>query len=118
MARQKTYYHVTETRNLDTILAQGLKPRIGERSFLAGETRQAVYLFGDLDSVENALDNWMSECFEEQDCLALLKINLPVGVRAHRQTGSWELRVFNMIPPDSIQVMSDDLDNFTEFDAY
>ena len=38
-------YHVTEKKNLKSILADGLKPSIGPRSQDLGEAKEAIYFF-------------------------------------------------------------------------
>ena len=52
-------YHVTEAKNVDSIMRNGLIPMIGERSRQAHETTPYVYLFHSLDDVHDAVMNWL-----------------------------------------------------------
>ncbi len=70
-------YHVTETKNLENIKNQGLIAQIGQRSLKIKEYKKAVYFFKDIEAVENALENWLGDQFDEDAELALLAVNIP-----------------------------------------
>lgn len=53
------YYHVTLTKNVPRIMTEGPTPQIGPRSEWFGESENAIYLFKSMESVENALMNWL-----------------------------------------------------------
>lgn len=61
----KKFYHVTPTENVESIRSQGLIPQIGFRSKLVNEQYPLVYLFGSRIEMEEALMNWLGECFLE-----------------------------------------------------
>lgn len=44
MKKQQNFYHVTTKDKLEAIQREGLLPKIGSSSLLAGETEAAVYL--------------------------------------------------------------------------
>ena len=48
-------YHVTPSSNLESIMREGLVPKIGDRSYKVDEQHPAVYLFPNMEEVENAL---------------------------------------------------------------
>ena len=50
---------------MEAILANGLEPRIGERSAQANEPTPAVFAFVDRVSLEDGLSNWLGEAFED-----------------------------------------------------
>ena len=68
-------YHLTSGKSVGRILLEGLKPLIGARSSLGRETEPAIYLFRDLDAVENALLNWFGETADENDTIALIEVD-------------------------------------------
>lgn len=74
----KTYYHITPMSNLESILQTGLEPRIGERSKELGENEKRVYLFHSIEDMNNALGNWLGECFEDEEIeLAIIELQVP-----------------------------------------
>ena len=94
------YFHVTRESDLDAILANGLKPQIGPRSKLGGETSSRVYFFVDMDAVENALMNWLGDCFEEHVALVILDVNLD-GLNPEYEE-QFEAVVLSAVSPDRI----------------
>lgn len=59
-------YHVTPTRNLESIFRDGLLPQIGPRSAVLGETKALVYFFGSMLAVEKALTHWLGEALAKE----------------------------------------------------
>jgi len=57
-------YHVTDKKNLKSILENGLEPRVPEDFGEYGDTK-GVYLFKTIEDAKNALMNWMGERIEE-----------------------------------------------------
>lgn len=94
-------YHVTTFKNIDSILKQGLIPTIGERSQQIDEPVAAIYFFPTLDDVDTALLNWLGDEFDEDEELALLKVNLRKG--SYFQSVDWELISYERIPINQIE---------------
>lgn len=97
-------YHVTEKTKLSSIQSEGLIPKIGERSQELGESIERIYFFRDMDSVQNALWNWLGEWFEDKDEdgdleLVILKVDLS-GFKVEEE--AFELTVTEKIHPDRI----------------
>lgn len=57
--------------------------------------KQAVYLFPDEISMTNALGNWLGECFEDFDNLAVLQVDL-TGAELHSEV-DWEIQCMSKI---------------------
>lgn len=70
------YYHVTTTKSLPSIMLTGLSPKIGIRSRLLGEPVPAIYFFKDRQSTEDAIVNWLGDCFGESEILCILECDL------------------------------------------
>jgi hypothetical protein len=70
-------YHVTTKEAYELIKVEGLKPQIGRRSRQANETKPAIYLFADLITCEEAIMNWLGDCFNDDAELLILQVDLP-----------------------------------------
>ena len=70
-------YHITLSSNWPSIKQYGLIPQIGSNSQDLGETKPAIYLFPDLKSSNNALDNWFGDLYDDDQDLIRLTINCP-----------------------------------------
>lgn len=108
-----TLYHVTPAANLPSILDLGLQPQIGRRSASAGESVAAVYCFTDLAAVEDALANWLGDCFDEDEALALLRLNVGNDVRLGAGAG-YEVMVLAPITACAIAILSEDIGDLVE----
>ena len=75
-------YHVTPEKNLPNIRKNGLVPQIGPNSQEIGETEEAVHVFLDYDSLTDAMMNWESMDWneEEQPELSLLTLHVPTSM--------------------------------------
>lgn len=65
-----TYYHVTDVKNLDSILKDGLIPRVGplaEQYGVTGEPVPAIYLFTSDTACIQAMYGWLGDAFDELD---------------------------------------------------
>lgn len=100
-------YHITEKKNLIKIMGEGLIPRIGDRSQSLGEEKELVYLFPDLDSVEDALMNWLGDEFGEDTVLVVLEVNLK-GLKYTREESQFEITCEEKISPDRITVLREE----------
>lgn len=102
----RIFYHVTETKNIPSILKQGLIPQIGPRSEMIGESIPAIYLFKDKLDVEDAVLNWLGDLVDEDESLSILKVKLPPNAVIHSDMGSdaFEVVCKTPIPPENIVV--------------
>lgn len=110
---ESTFFHVTPVENLQSILGNGLQPQIGERSKQCGEETKAIYLFHSLEDVDNALSNWLGECFPEDIDLAILQIDVPDGFPVITEKDSngddfFESICLEPIPVDYISAIYDE----------
>lgn len=100
------FYHVTPTRNLKRIKAEGLIPNRGPRSRRLGEPGSSIYLFTSMEEMEDALMNWLGDEFGEDTQLAILQITPPPGVQFTPSRGAeWEAQTNQPIPPEYIRVL-------------
>jgi hypothetical protein len=108
-------WHVTPTSQLDAIEAEGLIPMVGERAALLGEPRPAIYLFPSLSDLDNALLNWLGEQFDEDEELALLKVEVPDDAEIWSDA-EYEIAVGTPIPMANIEIMTRDLDSVSDIE--
>jgi len=102
MATNNVFFHVTKKSNLSRIQSIGLVPSKGERTNKLMD-QQGIYLFPDIDSVEDALMNWMGDEFDEAEDLVILKVRIQDPSLLTQTTG-WEFVYSSTIPPLDIQV--------------
>jgi hypothetical protein len=101
------YYHVTPTKNVPSIMSEGLKPQQGSRS--ERMTDHGIFLFKDMEDMEDALVNWLGDEFEEDESLTLLGVELPLDADIAPEAVGFEVNVLSPIPPQYIQIVSEDL---------
>ena len=110
-------YHVTPLDQVSNILETGLEPRIGPRSE-AMELEPRIWLFGDQESVDQALMNWLGDEMygaEWRSGYAVLRIDLPADWFKQRRVEktfdpygserSWEWSTREKIPGQFIEVI-------------
>lgn len=68
------FYHVARKADLQSILATGLQPAIGDRSETLGEDAPRVYLFDSKISAEDGGMNWLVDEFDEDEEFVLLSV--------------------------------------------
>jgi hypothetical protein len=102
-------FHVSPSGNIDSILKNGLTPLIGPRAEELGESEPAIYLFPDLASVDTALWNWMGDCFDEDEVLALFEVTVPTEL-AVVEPGQFEVVIRETIPAKFITLLAADID--------
>lgn len=102
MESNNVFFHVTKKSNLSQILSIGLVPSKGERANKIMD-QQGIYLFPNIDSVEDALMNWMGDEFDEDEDLVILKVRIQ-DPSLLTQTTDWEFIYFSTISPIDIQV--------------
>ena len=101
-------WHITETRNAESILKDGLIPKIGQRSSDAGETVAMVHLFSRLEDLESA--NWIDDAFDAETDISLLHVAVPAS------DGAWT-EIDHHVSPHLISMVSRDLDKLTICEA-
>lgn len=89
-------WHVTTRESLDRILAEGLEPRIGERSTDGAETIPAIYTFRSYDDMRDALGSWLGEEFDEDTELAVIELQ---AFPDHLESEAFETRIFQRVDP-------------------
>lgn len=108
-AESRTFYHITYTENLPSILQRGLLPSVGERSRRMGET-SAVFMFPSRDEAETALMNWLGEELDDSKAVALLELTLMPEIEVKETKGAeFEVYTKNRIPPECIRVLEKNL---------
>jgi len=96
----REFFHLTEARNVTSILENGLLAKIGPRSLASGEAQPAVYGFGNLLDLEQALLGWASDTFDEEEDLVVIQADIE-GLTVVSAT-PWELAVTAHIGTDRI----------------
>lgn len=103
------FYHVTPTENVSSIMSEGLVPQRGPLAKQM-EAGNGIYLFKTMEDVDNALSNWLGEAYEEDDVpLTLLGVELPPDAEQAPTTAGYEIVVTTPIPPQYIQILSEDI---------
>jgi len=74
-----TFWHATPSDNVDSILCDGLEPRIGPRSKVLGEPVPAIYFFDSRELLEDAIGQWLGDSFEEEGITSLAVISIVIG---------------------------------------
>ncbi len=87
-------YHITPKRNLPLMKSQGIVPK-PDKSDRFGE--KAVYLFDDRTKMEDAMMNWLSDKFPENEPLILLTID-STGLNIEPSDVGYEVRTHETIP--------------------
>lgn len=96
-----TVYHITLFSNWPNIKQHGLIPQIGPNSQALGETKPAIYLFPDLKSSNNALDNWFGDLYNDDQDLIRLTINCPNNL-IQKSDAEYERVSYQTIPSNYI----------------
>ncbi len=108
----KTYYHVTKTDHLNSILRYGLIPFTGPLSRSCNETESRVYLFPDLQTMETALSSWLgkelNDTYGPDTNFCSLKITLPDNFPITSGEVPYEAYSYNVIPPDYIMYLKEE----------
>lgn len=79
----KVVFHVTRDENVASIRESGLKPSMGGNSVQIGETRPAIHVFYDRESMEDAIVNWSNMDWfgddeDEDPDLSVVTLDVPV----------------------------------------
>jgi hypothetical protein len=102
-------YHITPDTNLPKIRDEGLIPMLGPNSQAVGETKPAVHVFMDMDSMTDAIMNWdtMDWFDDDEPDLSMLTLSVPKswvstprGVSPILGRGAGE--IYQVVPPSMI----------------
>jgi hypothetical protein len=104
-------FHVTPSRSVKGIQRKGLIPKIGPRSRLIKEKVPTIYVFPDIESLENGVSNWLGDAFDEETKLSILELTVP-SAWVVREELQWEVKIMQTIPPENIRVMVPDVDEW------
>ncbi len=108
----KTYYHVTLSKNIKSIMQHGLIPQIGQLSKLCNEEIPRIYLFPTQDAMEVALSSWLGENidneFDSKVSYCSLIIQLPDNFPIEDGDVEYECYCFNIIPPGFIKYLKEE----------
>jgi RNA:NAD 2'-phosphotransferase (TPT1/KptA family) len=99
----KYVYHITPKKNLASIRSQGIVPT---PECPAPFCQKAVYLFDDRTKMEDAMMNWLSDKFPEDEPLVCLTIDAR-GLELHESSVGYEIVSYNAVPWKSIRKVED-----------
>ncbi len=103
-------FHLSLKSNEQSILENGLKPFIGERSKILGESVARIYLFPTMEDVENALLGWFGDWCEENGIfegeLALFEVTPPNDFPICFGDAEYEFVSYTSIPKEYIKFHS------------
>lgn len=102
-------WHVTQKRYLPSILQNGLVPQRGTSSRRAREKTNAIYVFPDWTSLEDALTNWLGD--ETTQRQSVLELTVPENWLVQDQI-RWEASINQPVPPSAIKVLIPDIDEW------
>lgn len=103
-----TCYHVTKKESLTSILRNGIVPQIGERARDCGERRPYVFLFLSEEDKNTALSSWLGLCFNEEEELVSLKLDLPEEFPIKESEAEFEVLSELTIPSRYITQIKDE----------
>lgn len=101
---EKIYYHVSLKENEESILNDGLVPKIGNLSSKLGESKEAVYLFTSEEAMNNALMNWLGEELPDED-LVIFQVTLPSDYWIDSNSESYEIIHYDIIPSKYLKIL-------------
>lgn len=96
-------FHITPRENVDSILTNGLEPRIGQHSQEFGETIPGIYVFPTWQDAESA--EWFVELWKDDDDLVVLEIDTS-GLRTKSEV-SWEVKILDHVESYRIKIRND-----------
>ena len=70
-AKNNYFYHVTHKKNVRSIMKNGILPKINRDM----NDIKAVFLFDNMNTLEDAMMNWLGDKFDEDDELVVLTID-------------------------------------------
>ena len=102
-------YHVTPTRNVESIFRNGLRPQTGPRCLLLGKAKEMVYFYGSMLAVEDALSSWFGEALDDEPvAISVLAVDRS-GLHLVSDGGhEHELACPHLISPENISLVFQD----------
>lgn len=108
--------HMTEASNVDDIRKDGFKAFIGPRSTQISEPSPAVYFFRTLEAAETALSTWFGDSFDDDAQIALIAIDVPVGV--DDDPSLYEISIASDVSSSGMRVLSENVDHVSDFSEF
>jgi hypothetical protein len=104
---ESVVYHVTPTKNVKSIMRDGLRPQVGKRSKKIPGEANGIFVFNSKSDAEDAVMNWLGDEFGEDEALTLLAIDAR-GLEQHMAPGAgYETIIDAGIEPSRIRVTND-----------
>jgi len=91
------FIHVTDGNSVETILKEGLVPKVGPRTQKCAD-RLAVYLFKNRDFAFDAVCGWLGDCFPDDTELFCLEVELPADFPVEEDPNFGEVEAFSRYP--------------------
>ena len=105
------FYHVTPSRNLQSIINQGLIPQIGARSQQIEGEICGIFCFKSLDDLDAAMSSWLGDLFDEDEQLSLIEVDPTDAIMANPDDcAEFEVVFTTPIGPNNLKVLSEDID--------
>lgn len=107
--RDRTFFHVTLSENLQAVMDKGIHPTIGDRSKKL-KLNSCVFLFPSEADAEAAVEGWMTEQYrdEEKPSFALLEVTLPAEIEVFVTEDRETYFVRETIDPSCIRILKRD----------
>lgn len=78
----QTLYHITPTKNLNSIKVVGLRPQLGPNATKLGESKPGIWLFSTRQAAKDALGSWLGDQLDdllsETETASLITLQLPI----------------------------------------
>jgi len=95
------YYHITPTKNVKSIMRNGLQPSIPKDM----NDVEGVYLFVSVEAAEEALMNWLGDRFDEDEDLTMLKVDSSGVTSTSQKNAEYEIIANNKIEPQFVSIV-------------
>jgi hypothetical protein len=103
MIPKKYLYHITPKKNIPDMKIQGIIPKPDKPAPFCDKE---ICLFDDRTTMEDALMNWLSDKFPENEPLVCLTIN-PTGLDIHSSDVGYEVITDQVIPWKNVVKVED-----------
>ncbi len=99
--KKRWLYHITPKKNILNMKWYGIQPTL-----LPEFCTKAICLFDDRTTMEDALMNWLSDKFPENEPLVCLTID-PTGLEIHESDVGYEVISYKTIPWKNVVKIED-----------